>query len=94
MSPNERRPQHEAGGERNDLGGSWSSLRLGPPCGCENWHVCEHVTYGWLREPDELGPRCSGADRYACGKYTSQQLEAIGARGMCCAQFDQQEGAA
>jgi len=85
MSPNARRPQREAGGERNDLGGSWSSLRLGPPCGCENWHTCEHVTYGWLREPDELGPRCSGRDRFACLALGIPEREALGRQGLCCA---------
>ena len=63
--PNERRPQHKAGGERNDLGGSWSSLRLGPPCRCLNSGQCVHVDHDAprLHEPADLGPRCTGADR-------------------------------
>jgi hypothetical protein len=65
------------------------------PCGCQLLGACVHrdPDAPRLTEPAEDGPRCAGTDRHACGKYTTQQLAAIGRRGVCCAELDPREGA-
>jgi len=60
--------------------------RLGPPCGCLNIGQCVHIDHDAprLREPDELGPRCSGRDRL-CLALGVPEREALGRQGLCCA---------
>ena len=85
MSPNARRPQHEAGGGRKDLAGSGRSLRLGCPCGCEAGYgeQCRYAEPWALREPVPR-PRCPRHGHY-CGALGVPEREALGREGLCCA---------
>jgi hypothetical protein len=67
-----------------------------PPCGCHLIATCVHIDHDAprLSEPADLGPRCAGTDQYACGRFTVQQLAALGLRGVCCADLDRDRGAA
>lgn len=65
-----------------------SRWRFGPPCGCLAAGECVHVDHDAprLREPVDAGPGCHHpeGDRYACGRFTVQQLVSIGLSGRCC----------